>query len=258
MGSSYARSFASLHLPRHTVAPGRNHHSTPPLRSRSDAMTGSVAPHSVVVLELLLAELVAAQRAPKMPAFVHQRQEQAALSLPRQRHHAQLRDPPAQVMGSSYSHASAMPTATTGSGSCASLAAHSRKWRQCQRGDAWQGAHDGRERRGNGASMMVAQSVAHLRWTGRWDVRLSDADFLVSPANSDELFLISSTNVNAGVDMAAYDRAVMALLNATVRHTVDASSWTRMFTMGQLVGLDPTIPNIWSMAQCYLRGCPTI
>jgi hypothetical protein len=106
--------------------------------------------------------------------------------------------------------------------------------------------------------MMVAQSVAHLRWTGRWDVRLSDADFLVSPANSDELFLISSTNVNVGVDMAAYDRAVMALLNATVRHTVDASSSTRMFTTVQLVGLDPTIPNIWSMAQCYLMGCPMI
>jgi hypothetical protein len=90
---------------------------------------------------------------------------------------------------------------------------------------------------------------------GRWDVRLSNADVLACPANSGELFLISGTNVSAGVDMAAYDRTVMALLNATTWHAVDASSATMMFTMGQLVGIDPTIPNIWSMAQCYLRGC---
>jgi hypothetical protein len=55
--------------------------------------------------------------------------------------------------------------------------------------------------------------------------------------------------------MAAYDRAVMALLNATAWHTVDVSSATMMFATGQLVGIDPTIPNIWSMAWCYLRGC---
>jgi hypothetical protein len=81
-------------------------------------------------------------------------------------------------------------------------------------------------------------------------VRLSNADFLASPTNSGEQFLISGTNVSAGVDVAAYDRAVMALLNATARHAVDASPATRMFATGQLVGLDPTVPNIWSMAQC--------
>jgi hypothetical protein len=78
----------------------------------------------------------------------------------------------------------------------------------------------------------------------RWDVRLSNADFLASPANSDDLFLISGTNVTLGVDMAAYDRVVMVLLDAIARHAVNASSATMMFTTGQLVGIDPTIPNI--------------
>jgi hypothetical protein len=78
----------------------------------------------------------------------------------------------------------------------------------------------------------------------RWDVRLSNVDFLASPANSGDLFLISGTNVTPGVDMAAYDRVVMVLLDAIARHAVNASSVTMMFTMGQLVGIDPTIPNI--------------
>jgi hypothetical protein len=93
---------------------------------------------------------------------------------------------------------------------------------------------------------------------GRWGIHLYNADFLTSPANSGELFLISGTNVSVDVDVAAYDHAVMASLNATARHTVDASLATRMFTTGQLVGLDLTIPNIWSLAQCYLRGCPLV
>jgi hypothetical protein len=39
--------------------------------------------------------------------------------------------------------------------------------------------------------------------------------FLPSPANSGELFLISGTNVSTGIDVAAYDHTVMALLNVT-------------------------------------------
>jgi hypothetical protein len=83
---------------------------------------------------------------------------------------------------------------------------------------------------------------------GRWDVHLYNIDFLASLANSGELFLISGTNVSVGIDVAAYDRTVMALLNATAWHTVDVSPAMRMFATGQLVGLDLTIPNIWSMA----------
>ncbi|TVU38700.1 hypothetical protein EJB05_12084, partial [Eragrostis curvula] len=79
-------------------------------------------------------------------------------------------------------------------------------------------------------------------------VRVSGTDFLASANNSGELGLISGTNVSAGVDVAAYDRAVTALLNATARYAVENS--TRLFATGQLVGLDPKIPNIWSMAQC--------
>jgi hypothetical protein len=80
-------------------------------------------------------------------------------------------------------------------------------------------------------------------------VRLSDADFLATPINSGgELHLISGTNISAGVDVAEYDRAVTALLNATARYAVENS--TRMFATGQLVGLDPSVPNIGSMAQC--------
>jgi hypothetical protein len=115
MGSSYARSFVSLHLPRHPAAittPHRLYVADPAV------ITSSVAPHSVVVLGLLLlTELAAAQRAPKTPAVVRQRQEQAALPLSCQRHRAQLADPPAQVVGSSYGRASDVPTAMAGSGS---------------------------------------------------------------------------------------------------------------------------------------------
>jgi hypothetical protein len=103
MGSSYARSFTSLHLPRHPIAPSRNHHSTLPLRSRSGGHDWfRDTPFFGGSRLLLHAELIVAQRASKMSAVIRQRQEQAALLLSCQRHRAQLGDPPAQVVGSSY------------------------------------------------------------------------------------------------------------------------------------------------------------
>lgn len=80
-------------------------------------------------------------------------------------------------------------------------------------------------------------------------IRVSDADFLAAPDNSGQVYLISGTNVSGGVDVGAYDRAVTALLNATAQHAV-ANSTGRLFATGQLVGLDPSVPNIWSLAQC--------
>jgi hypothetical protein len=79
-------------------------------------------------------------------------------------------------------------------------------------------------------------------------VRFSNADFLASPTNSGKLYLMSSTNVSTGVDVTAYDGVLKALLHATERYAVENS--TRMFATGQLVGLDPWVPSVWSMAKC--------
>ena len=99
-------------------------------------------------------------------------------------------------------------------------------------------------------------------------VRVAGADFLASPNNTGMVPLISGTSIPSGVDVAAYDAAVTRLLNATARYAVDgsppsSSSSPRLyFATGQLVGLDPRVPNIWSMAQCagdltpaQCRGC---
>ncbi|TVU38699.1 hypothetical protein EJB05_12083, partial [Eragrostis curvula] len=82
-------------------------------------------------------------------------------------------------------------------------------------------------------------------------VRISDTDFLANATNSGLVKLIGGTSISSGVDVAAYDRAVTALLSATARHAAENNSTTRkFFATGQLVGLDPTIPTIWSSAQC--------
>jgi hypothetical protein len=79
-------------------------------------------------------------------------------------------------------------------------------------------------------------------------VRISDRDFLASTDNSGEVRLISGNNISSGVDVAAYDRALTRLHQATVEYAVENS--TRMFATGRLTGLDPRIPDIWSTAQC--------
>jgi hypothetical protein len=114
--------------------------------------------------------------------------------------------------------------------------------------------------RGDASTVPSDRGGAQWWWLGAWRIYggLSNVNFLASPANSGELFLINGTNISTDVDVAAYDHTVMALLNAFVRHVVDVSPPMRMFAMGQVVGLDPTIPNIWSIAQCYLRGWPMV
>ncbi|KAG8099745.1 hypothetical protein GUJ93_ZPchr0013g33885 [Zizania palustris] len=79
--------------------------------------------------------------------------------------------------------------------------------------------------------------------------RFSDrGDFLASTNNSGEVsLLISGTNITS-TDVAGYDRAVIELLNATVRYAVENS--TMLFATGQRVGTDPGFRNIYSMAQC--------
>ncbi|CAN6168304.1 unnamed protein product [Urochloa humidicola] len=91
-------------------------------------------------------------------------------------------------------------------------------------------------------------------------VRVAATDFLASTNNSGLVHLISVNNISRGVDVAAYDAAVTRLLNATARRAVEQSPI--MFATGQLVGMDPRVPNIWSMAQCagdlspvQCRGC---
>nr|CAB3454551.1 unnamed protein product [Digitaria exilis] len=101
-------------------------------------------------------------------------------------------------------------------------------------------------------------------------VRVSPVDFLASPNNTGLVQLRAGVSIPAGVDVGAYDAAVTQLLNATSRYAVDSSSSSssssaaaRMyFATGQLVGLDPRVPNIWSTAQCagdlspeQCRGC---
>ncbi|CAN6205644.1 unnamed protein product [Urochloa humidicola] len=100
-------------------------------------------------------------------------------------------------------------------------------------------------------------------------VRVAPTDFLASTNNSGLVYLISGASIPGGVNVTAYDGAVTRLLSATARYAVDnsapaaSSPSPRMyFATGQLVGLDPSVPNIWSMAQCagdlsppQCRGC---
>lgn len=79
-------------------------------------------------------------------------------------------------------------------------------------------------------------------------VCLSNTNFLASPNNSGEVYLISGNNISRGVDVAAYDRALTELHEATVRYAVENS--TSMFATGLMVGFHPKIPSIWSLAQC--------
>ncbi|CAN6219107.1 unnamed protein product [Urochloa humidicola] len=79
-------------------------------------------------------------------------------------------------------------------------------------------------------------------------VRVAASDFLASTNNSGLVYLLNVNNISRGVDVAAYDAAVTRLLNATARRAVEQSPI--MFATGQLVGMDPRVPNIWSMAQC--------
>ncbi|RLN35442.1 cysteine-rich receptor-like protein kinase 15 [Panicum miliaceum] len=84
-------------------------------------------------------------------------------------------------------------------------------------------------------------------------VRVAGADFLASTNNTGMVPLISGTSIPSGVDAVAYVGAVARLLNATARYAVEnsvPSSPRLYFATGQLVGLDPRVPNIWSMAQC--------
>jgi len=68
--------------------------------------------------------------------------------------------------------------------------------------------------------------------------------------------VVGGATIAGGVDVAAYDAALRRLLNATAQYAVDSSSPpsssspSLYFAVGQLVGLDPRVPNIWSLAQC--------
>ncbi|CAM0912717.1 unnamed protein product [Alopecurus aequalis] len=86
-------------------------------------------------------------------------------------------------------------------------------------------------------------------------VRLSDKDFLASTNNSGEVPLISAANITSR-DVAGYNKAVMVLLNATVRYAVDNS--TRLYATGQWVGPDAGFPSIYAMAQCAADLSPAL
>ncbi|KAG0545250.1 hypothetical protein BDA96_02G345000 [Sorghum bicolor] len=87
-------------------------------------------------------------------------------------------------------------------------------------------------------------------------VRISPTDFLATTNNTGMVGLVNGNSVPKGVDVAAYDGAIIRLLNATVQYAVDSgsaqsSSPRKYFATGQMVGIDPQIPDgIWSMAQC--------
>lgn len=85
-------------------------------------------------------------------------------------------------------------------------------------------------------------------------VRVAATDFLASPNNTGLVSVVGGASIPSGVDVAAYDTALRRLLNATAQHAVDSSvpsSPPRLyFATGQFVGLDPRVPNIWSLAQC--------
>ncbi|KAM0894622.1 hypothetical protein ACQ4PT_024348 [Festuca glaucescens] len=86
-------------------------------------------------------------------------------------------------------------------------------------------------------------------------VLLSDKDFLASTKNSGEVPLYYSARINS-TDVAGYNKAVIGLLNATVRYAVENS--TRLFATGQWVGPDPGFPSIYSMAQCAADQSPAM
>ena len=67
-------------------------------------------------------------------------------------------------------------------------------------------------------------------------VRMSDTDFLASTDNSGAIPLISGFNITSS-DVAGYDRALTAILNATVRYAADSSP--ELFATGEWVGSDP-------------------
>uniref|UniRef100_A0A0D9WZY2 Uncharacterized protein n=1 Tax=Leersia perrieri TaxID=77586 RepID=A0A0D9WZY2_9ORYZ len=80
--------------------------------------------------------------------------------------------------------------------------------------------------------------------------QFSDNDFLAATNNSGGYsLLISGTNISSGADVVAYDRAVIDLLNATVRHAVGNPN-RRLFATGKRVGTDPAFGAIYSLAQC--------
>ncbi|CAL5083334.1 unnamed protein product [Urochloa decumbens] len=80
-------------------------------------------------------------------------------------------------------------------------------------------------------------------------VRVAATDFLASTNNTGMARLTSGNSIPSGVNVAVYDAAVTRLLNATARLAV-AQPPPKMFATGQFAGLDPRVPNIWSMAQC--------
>ncbi|KAG0545251.1 hypothetical protein BDA96_02G345100 [Sorghum bicolor] len=84
-------------------------------------------------------------------------------------------------------------------------------------------------------------------------VRVAGTNFLASPNNTGLVPVVGAATIPVGVDVAAYDAALRRLLNATAQYAVDNSvpaSPRLYFAAGQLVGLDPRVPNIWSLAQC--------
>ena len=87
-------------------------------------------------------------------------------------------------------------------------------------------------------------------------VRVAATNFLASPNNTGMVSVVGGATIPGGVDVAAYDAALRRLLNATAQYAVDSSSPPSSssprlyFAVGQLVGLDPRVPNIWSLAQC--------
>jgi len=88
-------------------------------------------------------------------------------------------------------------------------------------------------------------------------VRVAGTNFLASPNNTGMVRVVGAATIPGGVDVAAYDAALRRLLNATAQYAVDSSSAPApsssprlYFAAGQLVGLDPRVPNIWSLAQC--------
>ena len=87
-------------------------------------------------------------------------------------------------------------------------------------------------------------------------VRVAATNFLASPKNTGMVSVVGGATIPGGVDVAAYDAALRRLLNATAQYAVDSSSAPSSasprlyFAAGQLVGLDPRVPNIWSLAQC--------
>uniref|UniRef100_A0A0D3GS16 Uncharacterized protein n=1 Tax=Oryza barthii TaxID=65489 RepID=A0A0D3GS16_9ORYZ len=82
-------------------------------------------------------------------------------------------------------------------------------------------------------------------------LRFSNLDFLSSADNSGVVDLYNTGTVSG--DVGRYDRAVTGLLNATARYAAgnaNASSSSRLFATGVMVGFDAQFPKIYAMAQC--------